>query len=36
MEDSNQILTVANGDLDEGVAAFLDKRKPRWAKPGEA
>ena len=36
MEDRNQILTVANGDLDEGVAAFLEKREPRWAKPGEA
>jgi len=32
MEDRNQILTVANGDLDEGVAAFLDKRKPDWTK----
>jgi enoyl-CoA hydratase len=30
MEDRNQILTVANGNLDEGVAAFLEKRKPRW------
>ena len=36
MEDRNQILTVANGDLDEGIAAFLEKRKPHWAKPGEA
>lgn len=31
MEDRNQILTVANGNLDEGVAAFLEKRKPNWA-----
>lgn len=32
MEDRNQILTVANGDLAEGVAAFLDKRKPDWGR----
>lgn len=32
MEDRNQILTVANGDLGEGIAAFLDKRKPDWAR----
>ncbi len=30
MEDRNQILAVTNGDLDEGIAAFLDKRAPRW------
>jgi enoyl-CoA hydratase len=35
MEDRNQVLTVANGDLDEGIAAFLDKRKPHWRKPDE-
>ena len=35
MEDRNQILTVANGDLDEGIAAFLEKRKPQWGKAGE-
>jgi len=34
MEDRNQILAVANGDLDEGIAAFLEKRKPRWGAPG--
>ncbi|MBT5496773.1 MAG: enoyl-CoA hydratase/isomerase family protein, partial [Alphaproteobacteria bacterium] len=32
MEDRNQILTVANGDLTEGIAAFLDKREPDWTK----
>jgi enoyl-CoA hydratase len=35
MEDRNQILTVANGDLDEGIAAFLEKRKPQWGKAEE-
>lgn len=30
LEDRNQILTVANGDLNEGIAAFLAKRTPRW------
>jgi enoyl-CoA hydratase len=35
MEDRNQILTVANGDLDEGIAAFLEKRKPQWGKSDE-
>ena len=33
MEDRNQILSVANGDLDEGIAAFLEKRKPQWGMP---
>ncbi len=28
MEDRNQILTSANGDVTEGVASFLEKRKP--------
>ncbi len=31
LEDRNQILTVTNGDLNEGIAAFLEKRKPNWA-----
>lgn len=30
MEDRNQILAVSNGDLDEGIAAFLEKRAPHW------
>lgn len=30
MEDRNQVLTVANGDLTEGIDAFLHKRKPRF------
>ena len=30
MEDRNQVLTVANGDLAEGMRAFLEKRKPRY------
>jgi enoyl-CoA hydratase/carnithine racemase len=30
IEDRNQVLAVANGDLAEGVAAFLDKRKPHF------
>ena len=31
VEDRNQVLTVANGDLAEGMRAFLEKRKPRYA-----
>jgi enoyl-CoA hydratase/carnithine racemase len=31
MEDRNQVLTVANGDLAEGIRAFLEKRKPNYA-----
>jgi len=30
MEDRNQVLAVANGDLAEGIDAFLHKRKPRY------
>ena len=30
MEDRNQVLTVANGDLAEGIQAFLGKRKPNY------
>ena len=30
MEDRNQVLTVANGDLDEGMRAFVEKRAPRY------
>ena len=33
MEDRNQVLTVANGDLAEGIQAFLGKRKPRYRSP---
>jgi enoyl-CoA hydratase/carnithine racemase len=32
LEDRNQILTVANGDLAEGIDAFLGKRRPDWTK----
>lgn len=28
MEDRNQVLTVANGDLSEGMKSFIEKRKP--------
>jgi enoyl-CoA hydratase/carnithine racemase len=31
MEDRNQVLTVANGDLAEGIQAFLQKRRPDYA-----
>lgn len=31
MEDRNQVLTVANGDLAEGMQAFLDKRRPNYS-----
>jgi enoyl-CoA hydratase len=30
MEDRNQVLTVVNGDLAEGIQAFLGKRKPNY------
>jgi len=30
MEDRNQVLAVANGDLEEGMRAFVDKRPPRF------
>jgi enoyl-CoA hydratase len=33
MEDRNQVLTVANGDLAEGMRAFLKKRKPEYSTP---
>ncbi|MFT3801441.1 MAG: enoyl-CoA hydratase/isomerase family protein [Burkholderiaceae bacterium] len=32
MEDRNQVLTVANGDLAEGMRAFLEKRKPDYTR----
>jgi enoyl-CoA hydratase len=31
MEDRNQVLSVANGDLTEGIQAFLQKRRPNYA-----
>jgi len=31
MEDRNQVLTVVNGDLAEGIQAFLGKRKPNYS-----
>jgi enoyl-CoA hydratase/carnithine racemase len=31
MEDRNQILSSQSEDFDEGIAAFLEKRKPRYA-----
>lgn len=31
MEDRNQVLSSQSEDFDEGVAAFLEKRKPRYA-----
>jgi enoyl-CoA hydratase len=30
LEDRNQILTSANGDVAEGVASFLEKRAPNY------
>jgi len=30
MEDRNQILCAQTSDLREGVAAFLQKRRPEW------
>jgi len=31
IEDRNQVLTVANGDVAEGVRSFLEKRSPEYA-----
>ena len=31
MEDRNQVLCATSDDLREGILAFLEKRKPRWA-----
>jgi enoyl-CoA hydratase len=31
IEDRNQVLCVRAGYIEEGVRAFLDKRKPRFA-----
>ena len=30
IEDRNQVLTVANGDLTDGMRAFVEKRKPQY------
>ena len=30
MEDRNQILCVKSEDFREGIAAFLEKRRPNW------
>ena len=32
MEDRNQILASADGDFEEGVRAFLEKRRPSYAR----
>jgi len=32
MEDRNQILASSDGDFSEGISAFLEKRKPSYAK----
>lgn len=31
MEDRNQVLCTTSDDVREGIRAFLEKRKPRWA-----
>jgi enoyl-CoA hydratase/carnithine racemase len=30
MEDRNQILTTQTNDVHEGIAAFLEKREPKY------
>jgi len=30
MEDRNQILTTRTNDVKEGIAAFLEKREPKY------
>ena len=32
MEDRNQILASSDGDFQEGVRAFLEKRRPQYAR----
>jgi enoyl-CoA hydratase len=32
MEDRNQILASSDGDFQEGISAFLEKRRPNYAK----
>ena len=36
LEDRNQVLTVANGDLHEGMRAFVEKRKPQFGEKKKA
>jgi enoyl-CoA hydratase/carnithine racemase len=35
MENRNQILCGANGDIEEGMKAFLEKRRPAYAQNAE-
>jgi hypothetical protein len=32
VEDRNQILASSDGDFQEGVRAFLEKRKPNYVR----
>jgi len=34
MEDRNQILCTRGSDFNEGIKAFLEKRKPVYGQPG--
>ena len=32
MEDRNQVLASSDGDFQEGVQAFLEKRRPQYGR----
>ena len=36
MEDRNQVLCTRGGDFNEGIRAFLEKRRPQYGQSGQA